>query len=81
MGCRRHQCRVGLSGCATSGGERKRDKQFARGQYEPAIPLYKAEAEGKNAPPKANFRIGESYRLSNRMEQAEPFYKEALEAG
>ena len=66
-----------LSGCATSGGM-KGDKQFARGQYELAIPLYKAEAaKGKNAAI-ANFRIGEAYRLSNRVELAEPFYKEAL---
>jgi peptidoglycan-associated lipoprotein len=66
-----------LSSCATSGGM-KGDKQFARGQYELAIPLYKAEAaKGKNAAI-ANFRIGEAYRLSNRVELAEPFYKEAL---
>ena len=66
-----------LSGCATSGGI-KGDKQFARGQYELAIPLYKAEvAKGKNAAI-ANYRIGEAYRLSNRVELAEPFYKEAL---
>jgi outer membrane protein OmpA-like peptidoglycan-associated protein len=68
-----------LSGCATAGGASKGDKQFARGQYELAIPLYKAEAaKGKNAA-LANFRIGESYRLSNRVELAEPFYKEALD--
>ena len=68
-----------LSGCATSGGLSKGDKQFARGQYELAIPLYKAEvAKGKNAAI-ANFRIAEAYRLSNRVELAEPFYKEALD--
>lgn len=67
-----------LSGCATSGGI-KGDKQFARGQYELAIPLYKAEvAKGKNAAI-ANYRIGEAYRLSNRIELAEPFYKEAID--
>ena len=67
-----------LSGCATSGAI-KGDKQFARGQYELAIPLYKAEAaKGQNAAI-ANYRIGESYRLSNRVELAEPFYKEALD--
>ena len=66
-----------LSGCATSGGING-DKQFARGQYELAIPLYKGEvAKGKNAAI-ANYRIGEAYRLSNRVELAEPFYKEAL---
>ena len=69
---------VALSGCATSGGI-KGDKQFARGRYELAIPLYKAEAaKGQNAAI-ANYRIGESYRLSNRVELAEPFYKKALD--
>ena len=59
----------------------KGDKQFARGQYELAIPLYKADiAKGKDAAI-ANFRLGEAYRLSNRMEQAEPFYKAALDKG
>lgn len=67
-----------LSGCATSGSI-KGDKQFARGQYDLAIPLYKSEvAKGKNAAI-ANYRIGEAYRLSNRVELAEPFYKEALD--
>ncbi|MGY2130827.1 OmpA family protein [Hymenobacter sp. HD11105] len=72
---------LGLSGCATSESGTKADKRFARGEYEAAIPLYKAQAErGKNAP-QSNFRVGESYRLSNRIEQAEPFYKMAVGAG
>ncbi|WP_233168622.1 OmpA family protein [Hymenobacter sp. BT523] len=59
----------------------KGDKQFARGQYELAIPLYQADvAKGKNAAI-SNFRIGEAYRLSNRVELAEPFYKAALDGG
>ena len=68
-----------LSGCATTGSMSKGDKQFARGQFELAIPLYKADAaKGKNVAI-SNFRIGEAYRLSNRVEQAEPFYKAALD--
>ncbi|MEL5996490.1 OmpA family protein [Hymenobacter segetis] len=70
-----------LSGCATSGAMSKGDKQFARGQYELAIPLYKADvAKGKGAAI-SNFRIGEAYRLSNRIEESEPFYKAALDGG
>ncbi|WP_460611088.1 OmpA family protein [Hymenobacter terrigena] len=70
-----------LSGCATSGAMSKGDKQFARGQYELAIPLYKADvAKGKGAAI-SNFRIGEAYRLSNRIEQSEPYYKAALDGG
>ncbi|MFD1467514.1 OmpA family protein [Hymenobacter caeli] len=67
-----------LGGCAITGGG-SADKRFARGEYETAIPLYKAQvAKGKEAPA-ANYRIGESYRLSDRAEQAEPFYKAALD--
>ena len=67
-----------LSGCATTGGS-KADKRFARGEYETAIALYKSQiTKGKGAPA-ANYRVGESYRLSNRLDQAEPFYKAALD--
>ncbi|MDO7848657.1 OmpA family protein [Hymenobacter sp. M29] len=70
-----------LNSCASSGAMSKADKQFARGQYETAIPLYQADvAKGKNAAIN-NFRIGEAYRLSNRVEMAEPFYKAALDGG
>lgn len=72
---------LSLSGCATSESGTKADKRFARGEYEAAIPLYKAQAErGKNAP-QSNFWVGESYRLSNRIEQAELYYKMAVGAG
>ncbi|MFD2719181.1 OmpA family protein [Hymenobacter monticola] len=70
-----------LNSCASSGAMSKADKEFARGQYETAIPLYQADiAKGKNASLN-NFRIGEAYRLSNRVELAEPFYKAALDGG
>ena len=68
-----------LSSCATTGGLSKADKKFAQGEYELAIPMYKADvAKGKGAA-MANFRIGEAYRLSNRIEQAEEYYKAALD--
>lgn len=57
----------------------KADKRFALGEYDPAIELYKADvAKGKNAAI-SNYRIGEAYRLSNRLDQAEPFYQAAME--
>ncbi|MGI4739080.1 MAG: OmpA family protein [Janthinobacterium lividum] len=68
-----------LGGCATSGKLSKADKRFLQGEYEAAIPLYKADvAKGKGAA-LANFRLGEAYRLSNRLDQAEPYYKAALD--
>ncbi|WP_426489859.1 OmpA family protein [Hymenobacter sp. 102] len=71
---------VALVGCATSDGLSKADKRFTRGEYESAIALYKADvAKGKNVA-MANYRLAESYRLSNRIDQAEPYYKAALDA-
>jgi peptidoglycan-associated lipoprotein len=69
-----------LSGCATPGGASKADKRFAQGEYETAITLYKADvAKGRNVAT-ANYRLAEAYRLSNRVEQAEPYYKAAIDA-
>ena len=69
-----------LSGCATSGGASKADKRFAQGEYETAITLYKADvAKGRNVAT-SNYRLAEAYRLSNRVEQAEPYYKAAMDA-
>ena len=70
-----------LSSCATTGSKSKGDKQFARGQYELAIPLYKADITKGKTPAISNFRLGEAYRLSNRVEQSEPYYKAALADG
>ncbi|MCC2545793.1 OmpA family protein [Hymenobacter sp. BT175] len=59
----------------------KADKRFARGEYETAIELYKADvAKGKNTA-QSNYRVAEAYRLSNRIEQAEGYYKAALDGG
>jgi outer membrane protein OmpA-like peptidoglycan-associated protein len=59
----------------------KADKRFARGEYETAITLYKADvAKGKNIA-QSNYRIAESYRLSNRIDQSEEFYKAAIGGG
>ncbi|RTQ47495.1 tetratricopeptide repeat protein [Hymenobacter gummosus] len=70
-----------LGGCAASGGLSKADKRFARGEYETAIELYKADvAKGKDVAT-ANYKIGEAYRVSNRIEQAESYYKAALDGG
>ncbi|WP_243636024.1 OmpA family protein [Hymenobacter edaphi] len=70
-----------LGGCAASGGLSKADKRFARGEYETAIELYKADvAKGKDIAT-ANYKIAEAYRMSNRIEQAEQYYKAALDGG
>jgi peptidoglycan-associated lipoprotein len=59
-----------LSSCST---EKKAMKAFRLGKYQNVIELYKKS----NADARANYFIAESYRLSNRIKDAEPFYAKA----
>lgn len=59
--------------------EKKALKAFNRGEYQNAIGLYR-KTLSKN-PGKANYFIAESYRLSNRIKEAEPFYASAKGIG
>lgn len=70
-----------LAGCATSGPLGKADKKFQRGEYQAAIPLYQAAIKSNKEVGQANFKIAESYRLSNRLKEAQPFYEAALGKG
>lgn len=54
-------------------------KAFNRGEYQNAIGFYQ-KTLSKN-PGKANYFIAESYRLSNRIKEAEPFYANARGIG
>ncbi len=66
-------------GCSSS---EKAVDFFDAAQYELAIKNYTKQLH-KNPENKAelNFRIGESYRLSNRIQEALPFYQSASKAG
>lgn len=58
------------------------DKLFyQKGEYENAIQAYKKAAEKDGDKAYLNAKIAESYRLSNRIGAAEPFYAAAIEAG
>ncbi|SKC74996.1 OmpA family protein [Ohtaekwangia koreensis] len=59
-----------VSACST---EKKATKAFLLGKYQNAIELYKKTGNS----PKANFFIAESYRLSNRLKEAEQYYSRA----
>jgi peptidoglycan-associated lipoprotein len=59
-----------VSACST---EKKATKAFLLGKYQNAIELYKKTGNT----PKANFFIAESYRLSNRLKEAEQYYSRA----
>ena len=59
-------------------------QKFAQGEYEHAIEYYKMSIEkGIRSPrvDKVNFKIGECFRLSNRIIEATEFYKKSVEAG
>ena len=60
---------------------KKGDKKLKYGEYEYSIDYYEKAIKGKYNPGEANFKIGEAYRLSNRISEAEPFYNAAIEAG
>lgn len=60
---------------------KKGEKRFKNGEYQVAIENYE-KAKAKNfAPSKVNASLASAYRLSNRIDQAAPFYQEAISAG
>src|SRR5688572_22832011 len=62
-----------LIGCSA---EKKANKAFRLGKYQNSIEAYKKIAGNSNNG-RANFYIAESYRLSNRIKEAEPYYAKA----
>ncbi|MFZ2906402.1 MAG: OmpA family protein [Cyclobacteriaceae bacterium] len=65
-----------IASCST---ERKATKAFNNGEYQNAIGLFK-RAKGRE-PKKTNYFIAESYRLSNRLKEAEEYYAKAGGSG
>ncbi len=56
-------------------------KKYELGQYDVAINHFDRAIDKGVAAPRANFLAAESYRLSNRIEKAAPYYQSALEQG
>lgn len=56
-------------------------KRFDNGEYDLALKDFQKAAEGNYEPAQTNYLIAESYRLSNRYQEAIPYYKKAMEAG
>lgn len=65
-----------FAGCSV---EKKATKAFVRGEYQNAIDLFKKSKPKDQA--KANYFVAESYRLSNRIKEAEQYYAKAGGAG
>ena len=63
-----------LLGC---GAEKKATKAFRLGKYQTAIDLFKKLPSQNSSQGKINYFIAESYRLSNRIKDAEPYYEKA----
>lgn len=57
--------------------ERKAMKSFRYGKYESVISYYEGVLRKEPNNAKANYYIAESYRQSNRIKEAEPFYAKA----
>jgi peptidoglycan-associated lipoprotein len=57
--------------------EKKANKAFRLGKYQNTIDIYKKILAKKPNDAKANYFVAESYRLSNRLKEAEPFYQKA----
>lgn len=60
---------------------KKANNKFDRAQYDVAIDMYQRLTENPKYEAEALFRIAESYRMSNRIQQAVPYYEEAIKAG
>jgi peptidoglycan-associated lipoprotein len=63
---------VVITSCST---EKKATKAFRNGEYQSAIDLFKKSKPKE--PAKANYFVAESYRLSNRIKDAETYYEKA----
>jgi outer membrane protein OmpA-like peptidoglycan-associated protein len=60
---------------------KKGDKKYDVGEYEVAIEIYHKALAKSNDPGYINFKIGEAYRLSNRIKKALPYYQAAVNNG
>ncbi|MCK5702719.1 MAG: OmpA family protein [Cyclobacteriaceae bacterium] len=58
---------------------KKGNKKFKYGEYDYSIDYFNKAIKHNYKPEEANFKIGEAYRLSNRLKEAEPFYKASIE--
>ncbi|WMN12919.1 OmpA family protein [Marivirga salinae] len=67
-----------LVSCSTF---KRAEKKFEKGEFDSAIDLYEQALKKDDNSAQALFSIAESYRLSNRLEIAEPYYSAAIDSG
>lgn len=68
-----------FSACGSGRYISRGDKKFGEEEYERAIQFYQQGLGKADNPGEINYKIAEAYRLSNRLSQAEPYYKAALD--
>ncbi|MTI30190.1 OmpA family protein [Xanthovirga aplysinae] len=68
-----------ISSCSSA--YKKASSKFESAEYNVAINHYKKILEKGDNPAAANYFIAECYRLSNRLDEAAPYYKAAIENG
>lgn len=66
-----------LMAVAACSPEKKMKNNFKYGKYEKVIKFYKDLLRKQPNNGKANYFVAESYRLSNRIKESEPFYRKA----
>ena len=71
----------GLSFLLSCSASKRAEKTFNRGEFQNAISKYESILEKQPNNAEANFYIAESYRQSNRLHKAAPFYQKAIENG
>ena len=65
-------------GVVSCGVNKKANKEFSLGRFQNTIDIYSKVLEKNPDDAEANFFIAESYRQSNRMFEAAPFYEKAM---
>ncbi|WP_155186566.1 OmpA family protein [Fulvivirga lutimaris] len=66
---------VFVSACSVN---KKANKEFSLGRFQNTIDMYSKVLEKNPDDPEANFFVAESYRQSNRMFEAAPYYERAM---
>lgn len=73
---------IGLGGCNSAMQAYKKGvRHFEAGEYNLALGQFDKASKGQIDAARLNYYTAESYRLSNRIAQAVPFYQKAIDAG
>jgi outer membrane protein OmpA-like peptidoglycan-associated protein len=69
---------LGLQAFPQKSAIKKGNKKTKRGEYNEAIAYYEKALESQTYKGESNFQIAEALRMSNRLSQATPYYRDAI---